>query len=68
MRLPFVGRVSMDSIILDISALPAGALHPGMLVDLLNSHHGVDEAALAAGTIDYEVLTSLGARYHREYR
>ena len=27
----------------------------------------MDEAALAAGTIGYEVLTSLGARYHREY-
>jgi len=66
-RLPFVGRVSMDSIILDVTALPPGALHPGMLVDLLNPEHGVDEAALAAGTIGYEVLTSLGARYHREY-
>ncbi|UFN47101.1 alanine racemase [Roseomonas sp. OT10] len=66
-RLPFLGRVSMDSIILDVTALPPGTLRPGTLVDLLDPEHGVDEAALAEGTIGYEVLTSLGARYHREY-
>ena len=66
-RLPFLGRVSMDSIILDVTALPPGTLRPGLLVDLLDPEHGVDEAALAEGTIGYEVLTSLGARYHREY-
>ena len=32
-RLPFVGRVSMDSIVLDISALPAGRLAAGDLVE-----------------------------------
>ncbi|HEY4143085.1 MAG TPA: alanine racemase C-terminal domain-containing protein, partial [Pseudolabrys sp.] len=28
----------------------------------------VDDVAAAAGTIGYEVLTSLGRRYHRVYR
>jgi alanine racemase len=28
----------------------------------------VDDLANAAGTIGYEVLTSLGRRYHRIYR
>jgi alanine racemase len=27
----------------------------------------IDEAARAAGTIPYEILTSLGARYDRQY-
>ncbi|TPI13293.1 alanine racemase [Mesorhizobium sp. B4-1-3] len=66
-RLPFVGRVSMDSIILDISALPAGRLGEGDLVELIGPSQSVDDAAGHAGTIGYEILTSLGARFHRRY-
>jgi alanine racemase len=66
-RLPFVGRVSMDSIIIDISALPAGRLGEGDLVELIGPSQSVDDAAGHAGTIGYEVLTSLGARFHRRY-
>lgn len=66
-RLPFLGRVSMDSIILDISALPPGRLRDGDLVELLGPSQSVDDAAGHAGTIGYEILTSLGPRFHREY-
>ncbi|KUM23407.1 alanine racemase [Mesorhizobium loti] len=66
-RLPFVGRVSMDSIIVDISALPAGRLSEGDLVELIGPSQSVDDAAAHAGTIGYEVLASLGARFHRRY-
>ena len=66
-RLPFVGRVSMDSIILDISALPPGRLGEGDLVELLGPSQSVDDAAGHAGTIGYEILTSLGPRFHRRY-
>ncbi|TPK93616.1 MULTISPECIES: alanine racemase [unclassified Mesorhizobium] len=66
-RLPFIGRVSMDSIILDISALPAGRLGEGDLVELIGPAQSVDDAAGHAGTIGYEILTSLGARFHRRY-
>ena len=66
-RLPFIGRVSMDSIILDISALPAGRLGEGDLVELIGPSQSVDDAAGHAGTIGYEILTSLGARFHRRY-
>ncbi|MGX9143120.1 alanine racemase [Mesorhizobium sp. 128a] len=66
-RLPFVGRVSMDSIILDISALPAGRLREGDLVEMLGPSQSVDDAAGHAGTIGYEILTSLGPRFHRRY-
>jgi alanine racemase len=34
-RLPIVGRVSMDSITIDASAIPAGALGLGSLVEVL---------------------------------
>lgn len=65
--LPLVGKVSMDTATFDISALPPGALAPGDRVDLLNAEHGVDEIAARAGTIGYEMLTSLGRRYARSY-
>ncbi|MEW6644904.1 MAG: alanine racemase [Pseudomonadota bacterium] len=64
-RLPIAGRVSMDSLTLDISALPEGALRPGDLVELIGPHQTLDDVARDAGTIPYEILTSLGQRYAR---
>ncbi len=66
-ELPLVGRVSMDTATFDVGALPDGALPPGTLVDLIDARHGVDAVAAQAGTIGYEVLTSLGSRYARHY-
>jgi len=66
-RLPFAGRVSMDLIVLDISALPEGRLKPGDTVELIGLHQGVDELAEIAGTIGYEILTGLGNRFWRVY-
>lgn len=66
-RLPFLGRVSMDSIVLDISALPPDRLKAGDLVELIGPSQTVDQAAGHAGTIGYEILTSLGHRFHRRY-
>ncbi|MEW9806104.1 alanine racemase [Mesorhizobium sp. ZMM04-5] len=65
-RLPFAGRVSMDSIILDISSLGRDLL-PGELVELLGGNQTVDDIAILSGTIGYEILTSLGRRFHRRY-
>ncbi|GGF78268.1 alanine racemase [Azorhizobium oxalatiphilum] len=67
-RLPIVGRVSMDAMTLDISALPEGALKLGSLVEIIGPHQSLEDVAAAAGTIAYEILTSLGQRYHRAYR
>ncbi|AZN96764.1 alanine racemase [Mesorhizobium sp. M9A.F.Ca.ET.002.03.1.2] len=66
-RLPFLGRVSMDSIVLDISALPPDRLKAGDLVELIGPSQTVDQVAGQAGTIGYEILTSLGHRFHRRY-
>lgn len=60
---PLVGRVSMDTLTVDISHLPS---IPRTL-DLLGPHQTVDDLAQVAGTIGYEVLTSMGARYVRRY-
>lgn len=65
--LPLVGIISMDTITLDVSDLPADALQPDSLIDLINEWHTVDALAQEAGTIGYEILTSLGGRYFRQY-
>lgn len=67
-RCPLAGRVSMDLIEIDITDLPDNAARRGDLVTLIGDEIGVDDVASAAGTIGYEVLTSLGRRYHRIYR
>ncbi|GAA2883816.1 alanine racemase [Aminobacter niigataensis] len=66
-RLPIVGRVSMDSIILDITALEPGTLKIGDMVELIGPHQTLEMIAANAGTISYEILTSLGRRYERRY-
>jgi len=65
--LPVVGAVSMDSITLDASALPEGALRPGTLVDLIGPHRSVDGLAAEAGTIGYEILSRFGRRFRRDH-
>lgn len=66
-RLPVAGRVSMDSLIVDCSDLPEGALARGSQVEIIGGHQSIDDLASAAGTIGYEMLTSLGRRYERIY-
>lgn len=66
-RVPIVGRVSMDSMLLDVTDLPEEACAPGTAVELIGPHQSVDEVAAAAQTISYEILTQLGARYARHY-
>ncbi len=66
-RLPIAGRVSMDSISLDISALPEGTLTHGSLVQLIGPDQSLEDIGEDAGTIAYEILTGLGHRYRRAY-
>jgi alanine racemase len=37
------------------------------MIDLIGPDLPIDEVAADAGTIGYEILTQLGARYHRVY-
>jgi alanine racemase len=64
---PLAGRVSMDLLTLDVSALPENAVRHGTMVELIGGPDGLDELAAAAGTIGYEVLTRLGTRFARRY-
>jgi alanine racemase len=67
-RLPILGRVSMDSMTVDISSLPEGTLGLGSLVEVIGPDQTLEMLAEDAGTIAYELLTSLGHRYRRDYR
>lgn len=66
-RVPLVGRVSMDLVTFDVSAAPEDAARPGAMIEMIGPHRPVDALAAEAGTIGYEILTSLGPRYHRRY-
>ncbi len=60
---PIVGRISMDAIMVDITDIES----PPGYVDFIASQDQLINFANAAGTIPYEVLTSLGTRYERTY-
>jgi alanine racemase len=67
-ELPLAGRVSMDLMSLDASAVPADLMRDGRTaVELIGGPDGVDRLAAAAGTIGYEILTRLGRRFERVY-
>jgi alanine racemase len=68
-RAPVLGRVSMDQIVVDLSAV--GAVAPGELVTVLGRQ---GEAEVSAGqlaawteTIPYEIVTGLAPRLPRAY-
>ena len=61
---PVVGRVSMDLLTVDITDLTE--VPPTL--SLLNTTQTVDVLAQKAGTIGYEILTSLGSRYRKVYK
>jgi len=62
---PLVGRVSMDLMAIDVTDIPQA--RRGDWVELFGANMPVASVAAAAGTIGYELLTSLGARYARRY-
>jgi alanine racemase len=62
--IPLVGRVSMDLTTFDVTDTAA---QPGQTITVIGPAHDVDAAAIEAGTNGYEILTSLGRRYQRQY-
>jgi alanine racemase len=61
---PIVGRVSMDVCAVDVTGLDVAV---GDTAELFGAHRMLDDAASAAGTIAYELLTSVTARVPRDY-
>jgi alanine racemase len=67
-RCTIVGRISMDLLMIDITDLAEGAVRRGDFATLIGGELSIDEVALAAGTIGYEVLTRLGMCCQLDYR
>lgn len=66
-RLPIVGRVSMDTMTVDATALPPGMLGEGDHVELIGPQATVEAVAEQAETIPYEIFTGLGPRLRRTH-
>lgn len=66
-RVPVAGRITMDLTIFDVTDVPEANIRPGDYIELFGPNIALDDAARAAGTIGYELLTSLGNRYQRSY-
>nr|WP_272210955.1 alanine racemase C-terminal domain-containing protein [Marinicella sp. W31]MDC2876863.1 alanine racemase C-terminal domain-containing protein [Marinicella sp. W31] len=66
-KVPIAGRITMDMTIYDVTDVPQGAIRVGDYIELCGPNLALDDAATAAGTIGYELLTSLGLRYRRRY-
>ncbi len=62
---PLVGRVSMDLTTFDVTDVPEA--RAGDRLELIGPGNTPDDIAARCGTIGYEILTSLGARYARVY-
>lgn len=62
---PLVGRVTMD---MCLAAVDDGAVAVGDVATVFGGQVSLDRCANSAGTISYELLTSLGSRLPRRYR
>lgn len=67
LRLPILGRVSMDSCVVDVTNVPEGRIRPGDRVELIGAHQSVSDLANLLNTTPHEILTSLGRRFARSY-
>lgn len=65
-RCALVGRISMDLCIADVTDLPEAEARPGVRAHFFGPDIALDDFARGSGTIGYNVLTSLGARYYRQ--
>ena len=69
-RAPFLGRICMDMVVVDLTDIPADETHSEWitLIDPDNTlSMSVDQLALEGNTIPYEILCLLGHRSERRY-
>lgn len=66
-KVPIVGRISMDMLTLDVTAVPESAITAATRAEFINKDQTVDDVAAACGTIGYEVFTRIGRRVQRIY-
>ena len=67
MPAPVIGRVSMDSITVDVTDLDDQSLASASHAEILGDGYPLARMAKDAGTIGYEILTQLGRRPLRRF-
>lgn len=67
-QVPIIGRISMDSMALDLTDIPETTLRSTGFATLIGPHYTPAMMATDAGTISYEILTGLGLRPSRRYQ
>ncbi|HEU5046725.1 MAG TPA: alanine racemase [Rickettsiales bacterium] len=66
-KVPIIGRVSMDMVSVDLTAVPEHLRTPDLRITFIGHEQPVDIVAETAGTIGYEIFTRLGTRVRRVY-
>jgi alanine racemase len=67
-RCRVVGRVSMDLLAVDVTALSDNAARRGEWATLVGGDIDIDALAAQCGTIGYELMCNFGRRYAREWK
>ena len=67
LRLPVIGRISMDYITIDITQIASGKIKTGDFIEIIGDKFTLDDLATVANTVPHELLTRLGTRHHRIY-
>jgi alanine racemase len=66
-KVPIIGRISMDMTVVDVSLVPRDKLFLGQQVEIIGSNSKISHLSDYAQTNEYEILTSLGQRFKRIY-
>ncbi|WP_336277087.1 alanine racemase [Bartonella sp. CB178] len=66
-KLPIIGHISMDSIIVDATDVGYKKPQRGEWVELIGAHQTVEKVSEDARTVPHEILASLGSRCERVY-
>ena len=66
-KAPIVGRISMDTAVLDVSLVPDNLLYEGAMVELMGPNCTIEKISNLANVCGWEVLTTFGngKRYNR---
>ena len=66
-NIPILGRVSMDTIIVDLSLIPNKLLDEINHIPLIDNKYSIKNMSKDCSTIPYEIMTSFGKRLKRVY-
>ncbi len=64
-KAPILGRISMDLIACDVTDIPEEATKVASTAVVIDENYSINEMAIDAGTIPYEILTSINFKSNR---